>query len=86
LITIDPAWMLGIDSRAGSLETGKDADLAIFNGHPFSPYARVEMTLIDGQVFFDRQRDLDHRVPWKEEYEPPAPARPTTTEEDHHDE
>ncbi len=81
LITIDPAWMLGIDQRAGSLEAGKDADLAIFNGHPFSPYARVEMTLIDGQVFFDRRRDLDSRVPWKEEYEPPVPARPTTTEE-----
>ena len=33
---------------------GKDADLAVFNTHPFSPAARVEMTLIDGRVFFDR--------------------------------
>jgi imidazolonepropionase-like amidohydrolase len=80
LITIDPAWMLGIDQRVGSLEAGKDADLAIFNGHPFSPYARVEMTLIDGQVFFDRQRDLDKRLPWKEEFEPETPRRPTSTE------
>jgi cytosine/adenosine deaminase-related metal-dependent hydrolase len=73
--------MLGIDQRAGSIEAGKDADLAIFNGHPFSPYARVEMTLIDGQAFFDRQRDLDQRLPWKEEFEPETPRRPTSTEE-----
>jgi imidazolonepropionase-like amidohydrolase len=81
-ITIDPAWMLGIDDRVGSIEAGKDADLAIFNGHPFSPYARVEMTLIDGQVFFDRERDVKSRLPWKEEYEPETPpARPTGGEE-----
>jgi len=77
LITIDPAWMLGVDNRVGSIEAGKDADLAIFNGHPFSPYARVETTLIDGQVFFDRERDLKHRIPWKEEFEPEPPRRPT---------
>ena len=60
----------------------KDADLAIFNGHPFSPYARVEMTLIDGQIFFDRERDVKSRIPWKEEYEPETPAtRPTDGEE-----
>ncbi len=76
MITIDPAWMLGVDSRVGSIEVGKDADLAIFNGHPFSPYARVEMTLIDGQVFFDRERDLKARIPWKEEYEPEPEQRP----------
>jgi imidazolonepropionase-like amidohydrolase len=77
LITIDPAWMLGVDSRIGSLEPGKDADLAIFNGHPFSPYARVEKTIIDGQVFFDRTRDLAQRVPWKEEFEPEPESRRT---------
>ncbi|MBI3697148.1 MAG: amidohydrolase family protein, partial [Acidobacteria bacterium] len=82
MITLDPAWMLGIDNRVGSIEPGKDADLAIFNGHPFSPYARVEMTLINGQVFFNRQRDVDTRVPWKEEFEPERPpARPTDGEE-----
>ena len=76
LITLDPAWMLGIDARVGSLEPGKDADLAIFNGHPFSPYARVEKTIIDGQIFFDRARDLSQRIPWKEEFEPePEPRR-----------
>ncbi len=55
MITLNAAWQLGIDDRVGSIDVGKDADLAIFNGHPFSPAARVEMTLIDGRTFFDRQ-------------------------------
>jgi imidazolonepropionase-like amidohydrolase len=54
MITLNPAKQLGVDKRVGSIEVGKDADLAIFNAHPFSPAARVEMTLIDGRVFFDR--------------------------------
>ncbi|MGH9719792.1 MAG: amidohydrolase, partial [Bryobacteraceae bacterium] len=82
LITIDPAWMLGIDNRVGSIEAGKDADLAIFNGHPFSPSARVEMTLVDGQIVFDRERDLKNRVPWKEEFEPPSRVATGGEEED----
>jgi imidazolonepropionase-like amidohydrolase len=56
MITLHPAWQLGVDKRVGSIEVGKDADLAIFNSHPFAPAARVEMTLIDGRVFFDRSR------------------------------
>jgi imidazolonepropionase-like amidohydrolase len=55
MITLHPAWQLGVDKRVGSIEVGKDADLAIFNGHPFAPASRVEMTLIDGRVFFDRR-------------------------------
>ncbi len=52
-ITLNPAIMLGIEDRVGSIEVGKDADLAIFNGHPLSVYSRVEMTLIEGEVYFD---------------------------------
>jgi imidazolonepropionase-like amidohydrolase len=55
MITLHPAWQLGVDKRVGSIEVGKDADLAIFNGHPFAPASRVEMTLVDGRVFFDRR-------------------------------
>ena len=55
MITLNAAWQLGIDGQVGSIDVGKDADLAIFNAHPFSPAARVEMTLIDGRKFFDRQ-------------------------------
>lgn len=54
MITLYPARQLGIENRVGSIDVGKDADLAIFNGHPFAPTSRVEMTLIDGRVFFDR--------------------------------
>lgn len=61
LITWNPAWQLGIQNRVGSIEVGKDADLAIWNGHPLSVYSRVETTLVDGEIFFDRQQDLARR-------------------------
>ncbi len=54
MITLNAAKQLGIEKRVGSIDVGKDADIAIFNGHPFAPASRVEMTLIDGRVFFDR--------------------------------
>ena len=57
-ITLNPAIQLGIDKRVGSIEVGKDADLVIFTGHPLSSYARVDMTLIDGEIYFDRELDL----------------------------
>jgi len=61
LITWNPALQLGIQDRVGSLEVGKDADLAIWNGHPLSVYSRVDTTFIDGEIFFDRQQDLARR-------------------------
>jgi imidazolonepropionase-like amidohydrolase len=61
MITANPAWQLGIDKYVGTLEVGKDADIAIFSAHPFAPDARVEMTLVEGQVVFDRARDLSAR-------------------------
>ena len=62
LITINPAIQLGIQDKVGSIEVGKDADLAIWNGHPFSVYSRVDTTMIDGDIFFDRQQDLAQRA------------------------
>lgn len=56
MITLNAASQLGIDKLTGSIDVGKDADIAIFNGHPFAPASRVEMTLIDGRVFFDRNK------------------------------
>lgn len=53
MITLNPAIMLEIDDRVGSIEKGKDADLAIFSGHPFSVYSKCEMTLIEGEIYFD---------------------------------
>ena len=63
MVTLNPAWQLGIDKQVGSIEAGKDADLTVFNAHPFSPDARVEMTIIDGVPYFDRERDLGVRPP-----------------------
>jgi imidazolonepropionase-like amidohydrolase len=60
-ITINSAIQLGIDKRTGSIETGKDADVVIWTGNPLSVYSRVETTFIDGEVFFDRQKDLADR-------------------------
>ena len=54
-VTRNPARELGIDDRLGTLEVGKDADLAIYNGHPLSAYARCEMTLIEGEIYFSRE-------------------------------
>jgi imidazolonepropionase-like amidohydrolase len=61
LVTLNPAIQLGIDNRVGSLEVGKDADIAIFNHDPLSVYAVVQKTLIDGQIYFDRQKDISDR-------------------------
>jgi len=57
-ITINAAEQIGLGHRIGSLAQGKDGDLAIFNGHPFAPGSRVEFTIIDGQVLFERGRAL----------------------------
>lgn len=54
LITINPAVQLGVDKLVGSLEPGKQADIAVFSGHPMSAYTRCEMTIIEGRVYFDR--------------------------------
>ncbi len=59
LITINPAIQLGIDERVGSLEEGKDGDIAIFNEHPLSVYAIPQLTIVDGIVRFDVKEDND---------------------------
>ncbi|HVF46882.1 MAG TPA: amidohydrolase family protein [Pyrinomonadaceae bacterium] len=100
MITLNPAKQLGIDKRTGSIEVGKDADLAIWNGHPFSPFSRAEMTFIEGVVYFDRARDLTRRTEMAKEREalekldanrPPGsggtpPRVPTERRREHSDE
>jgi len=54
MITLNAAWVVGVEDRVGSLDVGKDADIAIWNHHPLSNYALVDQVLIDGEVFFDR--------------------------------
>ena len=60
-ITYNGAVQLGVQDKVGSIEVGKDADLAIFTADPLSVYASVDKTIIDGEVFFDRQKDLAQR-------------------------
>jgi imidazolonepropionase-like amidohydrolase len=60
-VTLNPAWILGIDSRVGSLEAGKDADLVIFDGPPLSLRSRVVSTIIDGVVVYERKGALAGR-------------------------
>jgi hypothetical protein len=62
LVTLNPAMQLGIDKRVGSIDAGKDADLVIYNHDPLSAYAVVQKTLVDGRVYFDRERDLAGRA------------------------
>jgi imidazolonepropionase-like amidohydrolase len=61
LVTLNPAIQLRLDNRIGSIDVGKDADLVLFNDHPFSVYSRPEMTMIEGEIYFDRKKDLEMR-------------------------
>ncbi|HLJ44949.1 MAG TPA: amidohydrolase family protein [Bryobacteraceae bacterium] len=61
LITINPAKQLMIDNKVGSIEVGKDADLAIYDEHPLSNYAKVDKVFIDGELYFDRDKDIAGR-------------------------
>jgi imidazolonepropionase-like amidohydrolase len=61
LITINPARQLQVDNRVGSIEPGKDADLAIFDKHPLSSFAKVQKVMIDGRIYFDRDQDISQR-------------------------
>jgi imidazolonepropionase-like amidohydrolase len=62
MVTINPAKQLAIESRVGSIEVGKDADLALFDKHPLSNFAKVEKVFIDGNEYFDRERDIADRA------------------------
>ncbi len=61
LVTINPARILAIDDRVGSLEPGKDADFVIWSGHPLSQFTRAEQTWVDGRRYFDLAEDLELR-------------------------
>ena len=53
-VTLNPARELGVSDRLGSIAVGKDADLAIYNAHPLNSFTRVETTVVDGEILFDR--------------------------------
>ena len=65
-ITINPAWAIGLDDKIGSLEAGKNADVVLWTGTPFSVYSKPEKVWIDGALMFDR---TDPRGWWKTDFE-----------------
>jgi imidazolonepropionase-like amidohydrolase len=54
MITLNAAWIIGVEDRVGSIEVGKDADLVIWDGYPLSSTGVPEKVLIDGELYFDR--------------------------------
>ncbi len=61
MVTLNPAKMLHVDARVGSIKVGKDADLVLWSDNPLSIYAKAEKTMVDGIVYFDREKDAQMR-------------------------
>lgn len=59
MVTINPAKMLHIDGQTGSIKVGKDADVVLWSNNPLSIYARAETTIVDGIIYFDREKDAE---------------------------
>lgn len=60
-VTLNPAKLLHIDNRVGSIEAGKDGDVVLWSGNPLSIYSKAEKTLIEGAVYFDIEKDKELR-------------------------
>ena len=61
MVTINPAKMLHVDKKTGSIKVGKDADLVVWSDNPLSIYAKAEKTIVDGIIYFDREKDAAMR-------------------------
>lgn len=59
MVTLNPAKLLHIDDKVGSIAVGKEADVVLWSDHPLSIYAYSEKTLIQGQTFFDFEKDKE---------------------------
>jgi imidazolonepropionase-like amidohydrolase len=57
LCTLNPAKLLHLDNRMGSVKVGKDADVVLWSDNPLSVYAKAEKTFVDGRLMFDRVLD-----------------------------
>ena len=66
-VTINPAKLLHLDDRTGSIKVGKDADLVLWSENPLSVYSKAEKTIIDGAIYFDIEKDLQKRKDIKAE-------------------
>ncbi len=61
-VTANPAWVLGVEDRVGTLETGKMADVVLWSAHPLSVYALARQVYIDGERVFDRDAPTGTRL------------------------
>ncbi len=62
MVSLNPAKLLHLDDRMGSIKVGKDADVVLWTDHPLSMYANVEKTIVDGVVYFDIEKDAQARA------------------------
>ncbi|WP_282075750.1 amidohydrolase family protein [Maribacter aquivivus] len=67
MVTINPAKLLHLDNRVGSIKEGKDADLVLWSGNPLSIYSKAEKTMIEGVTYFDLETDKKNRETIKKE-------------------
>jgi len=61
LVTLNPAKLLHLDDQMGSIKVGKDADLVLWDEHPLSVYAKANMTLVDGIVYYSKAKDAENQ-------------------------
>jgi len=89
LVTLNTAKILHLDHRMGSIKVGKDADLALWTGHPLSVYSRASKTMVDGIIYFDEEKDAEMKLKIEKERnriiqkllkQSPAPAAGKKTE------
>ena len=57
MVTLNPAKMLHVDDKVGSLKVGKDGDVVVWSDNPLSIYSKSLYTIVDGTIYFDRQKD-----------------------------
>jgi imidazolonepropionase-like amidohydrolase len=66
-VTLNPAKMLHVDNRVGSIKAGKDADVVLWSDNPLSIYAKPLFTMVDGVIYYDEAQDLKLREEIKSE-------------------
>lgn len=62
MVTLNPAKMMHLENRLGSIKAGKDADVVLWNNNPLSVYAKPEKVIIDGAIYFDLEKDKLLRI------------------------
>ena len=61
-VTLNPAKLLHIDHKVGSLKVGKDADIVLWSSHPMSIYTKAEQTYVDGRLYYSIELDAENRL------------------------